>query len=1389
LYLFSERITSTCCQFVDLAMTTCEKNDKSTKENYNVMHHSNTHTNHRRRNVVIRKSLWALSGALRGMLLKEAGNDIPISFRESVLTKVLQRSMIQTDSRTILIATILPEIYAYEETMTTLRYINRLLHRPGQVVQSPFTAGISMTTSPLSSPFSSANGTNVNDESISSSLRMEQLANQNGRLLLKEIVSDPRQRLAKVLQPINHTSPLRPNQLDRKSQATLPEQKGQLQQQQGYVLNEEYIPSEYNDPEDDFPSTLVPPFQYSSPLQQTESQSTSSTTFLHVQPSNSTGENDDLIEIEDLRNSNSIYDVNDDDDTNHTALTPPICNVTTVANSYKYDPLSMKSLTTASQNEPYNHQNNNSGEGINMDNVDADNDYINTSQDNNASAIYEIFHRDYDNRPATTHHMNPYDDGIADGITYSKRSTNPFDNDDDDDDDDDDHNSNNLNESHTLDVMAAHVANNQFSYNDHNKILADADQLYGRHQITSINEEIVDDSVTNFQGLDDVLRKGNVEEEIVFTNSQPSVEANDNQYEAPINHESDDIYKLSQPLSKSSVDAVFMEINENSEEVPSLLSENESLFMAPKERIDPSMDQPRNDELNVENNDLFAVSPYELPHRDTKNVMGSRLSRSPQTALHASNSEGGEPSTNYDLPPESPLEETTENSAPDHNEEERSTYFATNTQPFNPYEYSKVQSLRGDGFNDFLKSANNISEEKLTLESPGVSVQPLLNECRLPEKGDSLLPIWKQSPIEKLHISNSLSWNEKIPVNEPSLLSDVAAQKVKDEIDQLQAAVDKVKQTNISVWQSSLDSINNLRYFQTAHQEALAQLLVEREIAGKEIQRLDTELNRRDADYRNSIVELESKLEAAYKQIGKVEADRGEVVKIAEEAIGMQSELEQKVAELEHELSVVTSSRVPREEYNSLEQQITVLQDELYEKSAKLSDLSEEVNYKNSSISQLEFSLKNAESKQHNLFDEIATYKNEVTSLNELLIKAQRDERHAQDSASEMKQYNEELQARQSEYLNEIQKLKQDLKLNDEYATQCRQDLDVTKMKLLSVEEEAKVEIAKLEDEVFLRHNELTELQMKNADYPAKLNEYEQECAALQVEKNNLVEELREAKASLQSRVNDVRELTESVKVLINEKEKDKAKIQRMEKALASFQEETRSRLETVLQHRNEAASLLEKTVNENKALVNVNVELQTVIEALQHERNKAELDLQECDYNYSTRLENATKENTALMESNQQLTQEINELRQKYYHSGNHHNATESIRVAERGDILRGTTSHQAYRNGSYGNLDERQHSNNETRRGRPFDEEINNHHGIRRNTMDNRSAQLERAEDVAAHVAYSAKALLESNTSETYFLKEKIYAIEDDKDYEINSLKQRIKQLERRIKGGATK
>ena len=150
-----------------------------------------------RRNAFVRQSITALGSVLRGMLLKQAGNDTMVSFRESILTQVLQRSMDHLDARMVVLANVSPFAGKYEETLTTLRYVSRLLYPPGHthLFQSPFEGTRSNNKNDSSNH--SMNDIASEDSSSAGMIHLEQYADRKD--LLQNLLSDPRQRLAKLL--------------------------------------------------------------------------------------------------------------------------------------------------------------------------------------------------------------------------------------------------------------------------------------------------------------------------------------------------------------------------------------------------------------------------------------------------------------------------------------------------------------------------------------------------------------------------------------------------------------------------------------------------------------------------------------------------------------------------------------------------------------------------------------------------------------------------------------------------------------------------------------------------------------------------------------------------------------------------------------------------------------------------------------------------------------------------------------------------------------------------------------------------------------------------------------------------------------------------------------
>jgi hypothetical protein len=178
IYDESDPTRRTACRFLDLACTETPVN---------------------------RKAILALGAVLRTILLREAGNESPVTFRGALLTKVLQKSLIQTDSRVVVLTSTSTSNDDYEQTMNTLRFMNHLLARPGDPVRSPFSGNGHVSS------------TNVSTE--------DHFAGQEGKLL-QEVLSDPRQRLAKVI-------------------------KSAKKERRNIQFAEAHLPRSYDDPEDD----------------------------------------------------------------------------------------------------------------------------------------------------------------------------------------------------------------------------------------------------------------------------------------------------------------------------------------------------------------------------------------------------------------------------------------------------------------------------------------------------------------------------------------------------------------------------------------------------------------------------------------------------------------------------------------------------------------------------------------------------------------------------------------------------------------------------------------------------------------------------------------------------------------------------------------------------------------------------------------------------------------------------------------------------------------------------------------------------------------------------------------------------------------------------------
>jgi chromosome segregation ATPase len=135
--------------------------------------------------IVHRHSTMCLGQALRQLVLHSSfGTEPAISFRDTSLTKVLQRSL--ESSKIVLLASVSQLSNDYESTLATLNYLRRLLVKPGQTASSPF----------KSNSFDDQLQPDDDGDNDVSPGQLAQYADD--RYLLEKIISDPRQRLAKV---------------------------------------------------------------------------------------------------------------------------------------------------------------------------------------------------------------------------------------------------------------------------------------------------------------------------------------------------------------------------------------------------------------------------------------------------------------------------------------------------------------------------------------------------------------------------------------------------------------------------------------------------------------------------------------------------------------------------------------------------------------------------------------------------------------------------------------------------------------------------------------------------------------------------------------------------------------------------------------------------------------------------------------------------------------------------------------------------------------------------------------------------------------------------------------------------------------------------------------
>ena len=199
----------TLVQFVDLASTdpAMEGGDFA-PEDAVVQSMDPTDRLRKRRAALVRKSLSGLRGVLRGLIVHDAQQTRQaFSYRECTLTQLLQRALDSKSSRAVVIATVCPRKESYQRTLQTLNYVNRLLMKPGDTAQTPFgKSGVG--TACMDIIGGSTGGEASSDPRVlfpseltsAPGVVLSRLAaDSEKKALLKNMLSDPRQRVASLL--------------------------------------------------------------------------------------------------------------------------------------------------------------------------------------------------------------------------------------------------------------------------------------------------------------------------------------------------------------------------------------------------------------------------------------------------------------------------------------------------------------------------------------------------------------------------------------------------------------------------------------------------------------------------------------------------------------------------------------------------------------------------------------------------------------------------------------------------------------------------------------------------------------------------------------------------------------------------------------------------------------------------------------------------------------------------------------------------------------------------------------------------------------------------------------------------------------------------------------
>lgn len=1146
------------------------------------------------RNARLRQSLASLGAVLRRILLREAGNQTAISFRDHTLTQVLSRGLANFDSRVIVLANLSSQNTHYSETLATLRFVSSILTRPGDPLMSPFDDN-TKATSPMS-----RSSADVESFISSSSLDM-----QHGEVL-RDLLSDPRQRIAKLVKP----------------------KKKSLSDDIVDLSGEKYVPTTYMDMDPGAAAKAIGK-RAEEVAGVGEAAVAALPTSVSYDDANGHYHDDSSVTSAAARFVVDAFEAAPGSDNSFQIEEPsPLATDAgtrrgqTGAPFHFHDPLRHASQLRDDKSSGFSPQ----SKGLKRV-PDSDGPSNHSVHDESGDEVLEV-----DQVVGAMAHPG----GVStwSGSAYGDRRILQ-------------NNSKKIEstqeaiKSQRMDISAMEAAANEYGRRRIPKLSFDEGATQGNQRTDEddgmefqvarpFHTPLPDTQSFRKESIDSGNReKENLKLEIQRLQSKNrtyEVELRDlrNSIEEAQVHPYTDM-KSSIASLEQQLESVRKEVVQKSEEAhywrveASHLREPDSerqvkhlrdeyLTLQARERESREAMQNRLDTEREENQLLLRRRDEQI--RDLHDQLETLIQSAERSALDNA------------MEAESRQQSLEARGRELRQETQKEVDWLRQAVETRDAQIAELQQFSANLGHQIQESQDRILQE---LELERARQRELTDQLHQIE-GE--LAICKMEATKKdaalIRLQGSLEVaNRNFQHAKQEGTEDVEL--LKQRVQELQLQLDRELESHLHEIRKRDEEI------QAVHRE----LYSEKESGGEAIRSVGDDL----VQARVLIGNRESRIQELTSAMEAVEAGRAEVLKIAEEAIATQADLEQKVADLEDELRGIESRTAPLERLHETERSRDDAIQALRKSHTELLQVTTERDSMRLQLSELLSTLHSVEKERDHLMLRKTEHEHEISRLQDVVQSLQSTCKDEEALRTENLQLLQELSQIKSYWSTVETDLVRQLQEREGEAQLCREEVATVKNELAQV-------IAGQRASSAVRERELDELREEVAAAEDELARAKAagEGAAQERESARLrLLELDRVKNLLSSRESDVQSLTEKLQTALEEKEAAVAKSAAFKRALSQFQESTRSRVVNFVRHRSETKSLLDRTLEENRALAEQTQKLQAAFDdvdwnphgPLGRERAEA-LNL----------LEISRKENSVLRSVQSELRETINLLR-----------------------------------------------------------------------------------------------------------------------------------------------